>query len=627
MQNSSFLSGFGHFLENKNVGRIFGYVVIPILILIILLLPPVQLWDRIQNIGHSPVEATAGEISDPDGTRVIFPAEGLTEPGRAYARLTSVPRVDFEQGETNEELRQAAEVLPGHLRPRSPVYQLHVRGAIPTKTVGIIPIPNDSLPYETLGIYNWNGESWEWLPHRINLNDDTIEFDVNFVPNAFIVAQTSGQPPTVGVELPVGQELPDEAIPAITTLYPTVVKLRGDGGVDGAEHLPDASGAPYETYLTVRNYEEGAVPRTDLLANLLIDGQMQEIQINTVAELAASKLYTGVGIDFKGVDPPLRADFSRFIQNLATRLHQDGLKLTVFLDTPTQISEQEWETYGYDWRAIGASADNVVVPGPENPLAYAPGGEAEALLSYAVGEIDRRKLLLRLPAQSIEQSDNYFIPRGYGEALAPLMGEVTAASAVVEPGTTVDASLQAEIVASPLQFDPATGISWYRYRGQAGEERIVFLENAASLANKAALTNRFNLGGIVLQALANGDIDPNIWPVLASYAAGETPALPDNNLQLNWKLTDSAGAVIAENTGALNQPVSLAAPQAPGEYTLEAELLNNNHVVGNQGSAVVAVATYTPTPTPTPEFTPTPTVTPTPEFTPTPTPLPYAVAT
>ena len=466
MQNSSFLSGFGHFLENRNIGRIFGYVVIPILILIILLLPPVQLWDRIQNIGHTSVDATSGEVTDPDGTRVIFPAEGLTEPGQTYANLTSVPRTDFEQGDTNDELRQAAEVLPGHLRPRSPVYELNVRGAIPNQTVGIIPIPNDSLPYETLGIYNWNGESWEWLPHHINFNDDTIEFDTNFVPNAFVVAQTSAQPPTVGVELPLGRELPSEAANAITTLYPTVVVLRGDGSVDGAENLPDASSTPYETYLTVRNYDSDGVPRTDLLANLLIDGQMQEIQINTVAELAASKLYSGVGIDFKGVDPPLRADFSRFIQNLATRLHQDGLKLTVFLDTPSQLSDQEWETYGYDWRAIGASADSLVIPGPDNPLAYAPGGDVEKLLNYAVGEIDRRKLLLRLPAQSVEQADNYFLARGYGEALAPLMGEVTAANAVVEPGTTVDASLQAEIVASPLQFDPATGISWYRYRGQ-----------------------------------------------------------------------------------------------------------------------------------------------------------------
>ena len=627
MQNSSSLTSFGRFLENRNVGRIFGYVVIPILILIILLLPPVQLLNRIQNIGHSPVQATSGEISDPDGTRVIFPAEGLTESGQTYARLTSVPRADFEKGETNDELRQAAEVLPGYLRPRSPVYELDVRGAIPTETIGIIPIPNDSMPYETLGIYNWNGESWEWLPHYINFNDDTIEFDVNFVPNAFVVAQTSALPPTVGVELPLGRTLPAEAAPAITTLYPTVVVLRGDGGVDGAEYLPDASSTPYETYITVRNYKDDGVPRTDLLANLLIDGQMQEIQINTVAELAASKLYTGVGIDFKGVDPPLRADFSRFVQNLATRLHQDGLKLTVFLDTPTQVSDQEWETYGYDWRAIGASADFVVLPGPQNPLAYAPGGDVEKALNYAVGEIDRRKLLLRLPAQSVEQSDNYFLTRGYGEALAPLMGEVTAASSVVEPGAQVNASLQAEIVASPLQFDPATGISWYRYRGQGGEERIVFLENASSLANKATMTNRFNLGGVVLQALNSDDSDPQIWSAMASYASGETPALPDSELQLNWRLSDSSGVVIVEQVYPLNQPASLTAPLSPGEYVVEAELLDNNQPVGSQGSAAVAVATYTPVPTPTPAFTPTPIPTPTPEFTPTPTPLPYAIAT
>lgn len=625
-QSSPFLMGFGRFLESRKVGFILNFVVIPLLILLALVLPPIQLWDRIQNIGHTAITATAGELSDPDGTRVIFPADGLPLSGRTYARLDSTPRADFERGETNDELRKAAAALPDFLRPRSPIYQLNVRGALPNHVVVTIPIPNDSLPYETLDIYNWNGEVWEWLPHHINVEEDVISMDVNVVPYAFMVMQTSAQLPAVSVDLPRDKTLPPEAVPATTALFPSVLRLRGDGSVDGAEFLPEAT-TPYQVFVTSRNYEPGEVPRTDLLANLLIDVEgMQTIQINTLAELAASNLYAGIGIDYRGVDPPLRADFSRFIFKLAQRLHEDGKKLAVFVDKPAQVSEDSWETYGYDWRAIGASADIVILPGSENPLDYAPGGAVEAMLNWAVGEIDRNKLQLTLPARTVEQSDNYFMFRGYGEALAPLTGEVTVANDVVTPGDSVTANLEAKIVASPLQFDPTTGISWYRYRGQSGEERIIFLEDASSLANKVTLAKRFNLGGVYVESLESDDIDTNTWSVLSSYAAGETPSLSEAQLGVDWSLTDENGNVVAETKAPLNEPVTLALPAQPGMYSLGAGLSDGKRVVSDQGSVKVIVPTYTPTPTPTPEFTPTPVPTPTPVATATPTPLPYAVA-
>ncbi|NOX63554.1 MAG: SH3 domain-containing protein [Chloroflexi bacterium] len=626
MQQSTFLHSFGRLLESPKVSRFLSYVLIPLLILAILLLPPIQLWDRIQNIGHTKITPTSGELRDPDGTIVIFPADGLSG-ADTYAKLSSTPRADFERGDTDEELRRAAEVLPANLRPRSPVYQLSIRGAEPTHAIMHIPIPNDSLPYETLDVYHWSGEKWEWMPRAIIYEEDALESDVSYAPHAFMVMQTNPTLPNAGSILPPGASLPQEAVAGTTVLFPSYLMLRGDGGVDGAELLPSAENTPYATFMTVRNYEsEGAVPRTDLLANLLIDGAMQEIQINTLAELAASKLYDGVALDYRGVDPPLRADYVRFVNNLAARLQQDGKKLAVFVDPPLHVAEDRWETFGYDWQALGETADMIVIPGSQNPLDYAPGGSMESLLAWAVGQVNRTKLQLKLPARTVEQADNYFIYRGYGEALAPIMGEVALSTDVVQPGDTVQAGLQSDIVASPLQFDPTTGISWYRYRGQSGEERIVFLEDASSLANKVSLANRFNLGGVVVESLLSDDIDARTWEVMASYARGETPALSEQQLSVNWMVVDEQGNVVASQQAGLNEVVALSIPDQPGAYRVEAQVVDSGEVVSQQDPAPVAVATFTPTPTPTPEFTPTPTVTPTPEATPTPTPLPYAVA-
>ena len=76
MQDSTFLGGFGRFLESKNTGRVLTFLIIPALVIVILLLPPVQIFDRIRNIGYTPIDAASGQVADPDGTRVIFPADG-----------------------------------------------------------------------------------------------------------------------------------------------------------------------------------------------------------------------------------------------------------------------------------------------------------------------------------------------------------------------------------------------------------------------------------------------------------------------------------------------------------------------------------------------------------------------
>lgn len=620
MENSSLLGGFGRVLESKRTGRIFTFIIIPVLVILVLMLPPVNLIERIQNIGYTPIAPTSGQVIDPDGTNVIFPASGLIEGKSTYARLSSVPRADFERGDTDETLRAAAQALPGTLRPRSPVYQLSVHGAMPGETSTTIPIPNDSLPYETLDLYGWNGQTWEWLPSHVFKDEDVIGSTMAGVPGTFAVVQTSGAVPAVGVELPRGKTLPAEAVPATTMLFPAVLTLRGDGSVDGTVDIPPAGETPYKTFLTVRNFEQGQVPRTDLLSNLLIDGGMQEVQINTLAELAASGLYTGIALDYRGVDPPLRDDYTRFVSNLANRLHQDGKQLAVFVDTPLQQSEEAWETYGYDWRAIGQAADLVVVPGSENPLDYAAGGKMEKLLEFATDEIDRFKVQLRIPAHSVEQSGAYFIPRGYAEALRPLAGTVNTSSDLLQPGESVQAGTQSDIIASPLQFDPATGISWYRYRGQGGEERVVFLEDATSLASKVSLANRFNLGGVFVEALQSDDIDPGIWKTLSSYAAGQSPAMSEAPMAVAWTVTDPQGAVVAQANAALNEAVNLAIPATPGVYAVNADLVRDGQTLKSQGEAQVAVATFTPTATPTPEFTPTPSPTPTP------TPPPYALA-
>ena len=52
-------------------------------------------------------------------------------------------------------------------KPKSPIYQVDVRGGRLEQSIVQIPIPNDSQPYETLELYSWDGDSWEFVPSSI----------------------------------------------------------------------------------------------------------------------------------------------------------------------------------------------------------------------------------------------------------------------------------------------------------------------------------------------------------------------------------------------------------------------------------------------------------------------------
>ena len=72
--------------------------------------------------------------------------------------------------------------------------------------------------------------------------------------------------------------------------------------------------------------------------------------------------------------------------------------------------------------------DKLIIPAPVDPRAYAAGGEMEQLLAFATDEVDRSKVSIELPGQSVERAGNYLLLKGYQEALSPLLGNIQAES-------------------------------------------------------------------------------------------------------------------------------------------------------------------------------------------------------
>jgi len=183
------LGGLGNAIESKTGGIIINFVLIPVLVIAALLLPPINLAKTISTIGYDNFDkTTGGSVADPDGTRVDVLPEGLEKD--IALKLTPIPRDVFLRGDTNRDLVQAAEQFPPNLVMKSPFYRIAHKGADPSAVMLYVPIPNESEPYTTLDLYSWNGESWEWLPSHQVIGEETLEAQLDYLPQSVVVVQT-----------------------------------------------------------------------------------------------------------------------------------------------------------------------------------------------------------------------------------------------------------------------------------------------------------------------------------------------------------------------------------------------------------------------------------------------------
>jgi hypothetical protein len=463
-------------LENKRASRFIDFIVIPGLVVLALLLPPISIGQRVADLGTARIPVDGGTISDRDGSQVVFAPGTFSSPFRAS--LSSVPRIDFLSGNSGAELREAAQALPTSLVMKSPYYALALSGTAPDESTWVLPIPNDSEPYETLDLYSWEPQSqaWQWLPHSIIREDDLIESKVPAVPGSLAVMQTNPQPAVVSADLEQAAELPTEGQGALAVVHPTGLSLGDNGAVNGAlDAAFDQARGAYAVIPAIRNYE-GPIVRSDLLANMLVDSAQREAHISALVDLAVANLYEGVDLDYRGLDPNLRGEFNQFVKELSERLHEQGKTLSVRVEPPIQVAEDRWDTGPYDWQTLGMLADVVKVPAPVDPKAYVAGGQLDALLNYAVGQINRYKLQLILSGQSVEQAGSYLLQKDFSDALQPLIGRIETDPSVVEPGKPLNLALVATRPTSGLVYDPNIGVYTYKYQDDQGSARTVWLK-------------------------------------------------------------------------------------------------------------------------------------------------------
>lgn len=100
----------------------------------------------------------------------------------------------------------------------------------------------------------------------------------------------------------------------------------------------------------------------------------------------------------------------------------------------------------------------------------------DALMDWAVSQVDRTKIQVEFSGQSIERSGVYLLPKGYKQALQPLAQKVKLES--VDNQTTV--TLDNQTLMTNVAWDATIGAYTYKYINT--HERTVYIENEGGLA-------------------------------------------------------------------------------------------------------------------------------------------------
>jgi hypothetical protein len=271
-------------LEGKRGGLVLN-VLIAILLIAVLLLPPVSAQDRVLDAGYTTVSADeGGSVLDGDGMQVTLLPEGVEKDVKL--KEESVPMASFLEGSAGKDLKEAAQTLPSTLHVKSPIYQISVKGSMPTAVVLTVPIPNNAEPYETLSLYGWNGEEWEFVPSQVIQEDDIMEARLDFLPETVAAFQTTPRPPQVSAELPGYVSLPELGGQALTELNPLGYHLGPENDIVGdLPSLPDTEGQEsFRILPTLRNWTDDGVVRSDLVDNMLVVVESLEAHVQAIVD-------------------------------------------------------------------------------------------------------------------------------------------------------------------------------------------------------------------------------------------------------------------------------------------------------------------------------------------------------
>jgi hypothetical protein len=537
--------------------------------------------------GFTALNAQSPLAALPDGLSIS--ANPTKLPTDFKVQMTALPAATFTGGTAGESWAAALKALPTNLRLQSSIFSIQTQGHLPDQLYVSVVLPTGS-DANGFDLYAWNGTSWSFLPAQAN--GGQLVATVTQPPSVLALFAVAAMPPLAMALIEPGQTLVPAVASAVNAVLLDGVLLQPDGSLGG--QVPNVTlHQGYGAYPLLSD-PQGA------LGAVLANADTRQKHLQTLVSFAVSGGYDGVALNYAGVTAQVGPSYAQFVSDLAAQLHAQGKELFVQVPAPTRATDT-FQTGGYDWRALGAAADGLLIPVADDPTAFG-GGLADALLSWAVGEVPRAHLRLLTSAKSVDSDGTQFNLVDQTAALAPL-GSVALASqaAALYPGQPISVELSGK--AQSLAYDPAAFAARYTYAGANGSARTLWLTTGATLRQRFSLAQKYRLGGVAVADLLSSSAPADMANAITQYKAA-VQADVQADAALLWTVRGSQG-IVALATAQPNQPYVYTAPSA-GQYQFSANVQPGES--GALGSVAVQVAEV---PTPTPTNTPPPTATPT----------------
>jgi hypothetical protein len=609
---------------------ILGTVVLALVVLA-LFLPPVSLWDEIdQQLNSGETGANAG----PD----TFSLEGLTftvlndnfrELTVFGLTLSVAPANLVDSYALHVEALTPADYLTGnipaagwHCPPDLPaghalasrVYSLTQSRTKPRKvSLELTALPENAGPGE-LALHIWNAtrEEWVFIPGTPAENPLALHTELVDTPRCVALFRQAASARFAGVALDVSDNFAPEMMAANMRLFTGSIHPTPSGALNVLLAPGFGTGQGYDVIPLVQNFDDPAVIDIATVERILSSPALRTEHARQIAAFVlAQDSYAGAAIDYRAIPTAQHDAYTVFLRELADLLHADERTLTVILPPPT-ADGTNWQTGAYDWVAIGQIADRVVVTAPLNPRAYVADGIVDSLLTWCTTQIARSKLLLGLNAFSIADFGNLtFAPVTLAEALAYL-GDVQFDSGTdVPPGEAVTARLvhPAQIQA---EFGTLDTEHYLRYTDAEGQAlRTIWLTDVSALNARLDRIVAHDVGGVFIWHSMSSGVMPGLAESIIAYRLDQAAPTPGDYDPVQWAVY-AAGARIAEGSGKIDEPFTFQ-PVAEGTIRVEARFASGD-LISSAELKVSVETTPTPTqPAPTNEPTATPTLEPTPE--------------
>ncbi len=292
------------------------------------------------------------------------------------------------------------------------------------------------------------------------------------------------------------------AMTGVNVISPTWYYLSDNSGAmtsyASADYVTEAHSAGLQVWALVSNFSDD-VSTSTLLATRSSRQTVQNYLVAQALELG----FDGINIDFESIAQESGYDYVQFLRELSILCRKNGIILSVDVPVP-----MDYSTY-YNREELGIVCDYVIMMGYDE---HYSGSDAGSVASMEFEETGIQNMLLEVSAEKIISAIPFYSRVWYTETLSD--GTTNVTSEVVTMSEAQELLASMDVTSA---YDETTGQQYAEWTDEEGRLCQIWLEDADSVASRAALVSQYGLGGIACWRL--GYETDDVWAAIAGSVA------------------------------------------------------------------------------------------------------------